>query len=70
MTITLTRDINKKGCADEWTVMSEGLRGGIGKNRIEALGSFLSGNLEHFGITSRIDIDPESETPIATWSTP
>jgi hypothetical protein len=68
MKLILARDPVKVGRSDEWSATSEGLRGGIGKNRTEALGSFFAANIRAFGITEQEDRDPgNAENPVVTW---
>ncbi len=66
-TLTLTRDIKKKGRADEWTATADGFRSGIGRTRLEAKGSFFGSNLPGLGCVELVDVDPESTMPELTW---
>lgn len=72
MKLTLARNPGRLGCTDEWTARfsdaPEGTRPGIGKTRSDALGALLSANLELFGISERLDLDPLSELPECRWT--
>lgn len=74
--LRLTRDSSRKGCTNEWTcaVTSDPAgrqwRGGLGRNRTEALGSFLRANLAAFDVTEIEDVDPEEAEAnrVVTWT--
>jgi hypothetical protein len=68
MKLVLERRLNKRGHSDEWMATIEGMKfPGIGRTRTDALGSLLSANLHAFGVTERVDIDPEAEEVEITW---
>jgi len=70
--LTLTRGTRKDGTpkngeSDTFTARIDGLLPGIGKSRVESIGSLVSANLAFFGINEREDIDPLSSNPVVTW---
>jgi hypothetical protein len=71
--LRLTRDPSKHGRTDEWaaavTSDDEGRRwrGGIGRTRTEAAGSFFMANLRAFGVGEVEDVDPEAPDPVVVW---
>lgn len=65
--LTISRNPDLKGCANEWTASAPWFLPGIGRTRVEAKGSFFGANLDRFRVLSVTDIDPESTMPSLTW---
>jgi hypothetical protein len=71
--LRLTRDPTRKGCTNEWTCAvihhdtGHQWRGGLGRDRTEALGSFFRANLTAFDVAEIEDVDPEEADRVVTW---